>query len=101
MEPTELIMTIPGAFRIVIIVFLAIAAHFGVQGLRRLSRWILALKLGTEASTRESFTRRYPRIDSVTTILVSGLTFAIYFMAIGLILREFKVSFRSPIINIA
>ena len=53
---------------------------------------MLALKLETDPSTTETFIRRYPKIATVTTILVSGLTFTIYFMAIGLILREFKVS---------
>lgn len=92
MEPSEIITTFPTGFRIVGIVLLAIFAHFAVQGLKRLSRWMLTLKLGAEESSTESFTRRYPKIASVTTILVSGLTFAIYFMAVGFILREFKVS---------
>jgi hypothetical protein len=69
-------MTIPPGFRIVVIVLLAILAHFAVQGLKRLSRWMLTLKLGAE-----SFPRRYPKFATVTTILVSGLTFVIYFMA--------------------
>ena len=92
MEPSDLIMTIPPGFRIIAIVLLAVFAHIAVRGLKRLSQWMLTLKLGAEDSTKESFTRRYPRIASVTTILVSGFTFAIYFMAVGLILREFKVS---------
>jgi hypothetical protein len=62
-------MTIPPGFRIVVIVLLAILAHFAVQGLKRLSRWMLTLKLGA------------PKFATVTTILVSGLTFVIYFMA--------------------
>jgi len=92
MHPGEFIMSLPISVRIVVIVLLAIFAHFTVQGLKRLSRWILTLKLETDPSTTEIFTRRYPKIATVTTILVSGLNFAIYFMAIGLILREFKVS---------
>ena len=92
MHPGELIMSLPTSVRIVVIVLMAVLAHFTVQGLKRLSGWILTLKLETDASTTEVFTRRYPRIASITTILVSGLNFAIYFMAVGLILREFKVS---------
>jgi hypothetical protein len=83
MEPGTLITTIPAGFRMVLIVLLAVVAHFIVQELKRLSRWMLSLKLGTETSTRKIFTRRYPKVASVTTILVSGLTFAVYFMAIG------------------
>ncbi len=92
MHPGEFILSLPTSVRIVVIVLLAILAHFTVQGLKRLSGWMLALKLETDAATTEIFTRRYPKIATVTTILVSGLNFAIYFMAIGLILREFKVS---------
>jgi small-conductance mechanosensitive channel len=92
MHPGEFIMSLPTSVRIVVIVLLAIFAHFTVQGLKRLSGWMLTLKLETDPSTTEIFTRRYPKIATVTTILVSGLNFAIYFMAIGLILREFNVS---------
>jgi len=92
MHPGEFILSLPTSVRIVVIVLLAILAHFTVQGLKRLSGWMLALKLETDAATTEIFTRRYPKIATVTTILVSGLNFAIYFMAVGLILREFKVS---------
>jgi len=92
MHPGEFILSLPTSVRIVVIVLLAILAHFTVQGLKRLSGWMLALKLETDTSTPEIFTRRYPKIATVTTILVSGLNFTIYFMAIGLILREFKVS---------
>jgi len=92
MHPVEFIMSLPIIVRIVVIVLLAVLAHFTVQGLKRLSRWMLTLKLGSEASTTESIIRRYPKIATVTTIFVSGFTFVIYFMAIGLILREFNVS---------
>ena len=92
MHPGEFILSLPTSVRIVVIVLLAILAHFTVQGLKRLSGWMLTLKLETDAATTEIFTRRYPKIATVTTILVSGLNFTIYFMAIGLILREFKVS---------
>ena len=92
MHPSEIIMTLPTSVRIIFIVFLAVLAHFTVQGLKRLSGWMLALKLETYTSTPEIFTRRYPKIATITTILVSGFNFAIYFMAVGLILREFKVS---------
>jgi small-conductance mechanosensitive channel len=92
MHPVEFIMSLPIIVRIIIIVLLAVLAHFSVRGLKRLSRWMLTLKLETDPSNTEIFIRRYPKIATVTTILVSGLTFIIYFMAIGLILREFNVS---------
>jgi small conductance mechanosensitive channel len=92
MHPVEFIMSLPIIVRIVVIVLLAVFAHFTVQGIKRLSRWMLTLKMEADPSTTEIFIRRYPKIGTVTTILVSGLTFVIYFMATGLILREFNVS---------
>jgi small conductance mechanosensitive channel len=92
MHPVEYIVSLPTGIRIIVIILVAILAHFMVRGLRQLSQWLLTLKLGTGAATTESFTRRYPKLATVTSILVSGLTFIIYFMAIGLILREFRVS---------
>jgi small-conductance mechanosensitive channel len=92
MNPTQFISSLPPGIRIVAIILLAILAHFAVRGLRRLSQWLLTLKLGSDVSTSENFTRRYPKIATVATVLVSALTFIIYFMAVGLILKEFKVS---------
>jgi small conductance mechanosensitive channel len=92
MNPSEIITSLPSSVRIVFIILLAIAAHFLVRGLKRLSQWVLTMKLGVGASDEENLSRRYPKFATVTTILVSGVTFVIYFMAVGLVLREFKVS---------
>lgn len=89
---SKFIVSLPSGVRIILLVLFAVLAHFVVRGLRGLSQRVLTLRLGAGAATGEVFTRRYPKFATVTTILVSALTFAIYFMAIGLILREFKVS---------
>jgi small conductance mechanosensitive channel len=88
----EFITSLSPAFRIVLVVLLAVVAHFTVRGLKRLSQWLLTLRPGTGAESGESFGRRHPKLATITTILVSAVTFMIYFMAVGLILREFKVS---------
>ncbi len=77
--------------RVLIIAALAVFAHFVVKGIRRFSQWMLAMKFGRTA-TEKSITIKYPRLATIITIFVSAVTFAIYFMAVGMILREFKIS---------
>jgi len=74
------------------VILLAILAQLAVRGLKQFSHWLLTPKSKGGTVPAEAFTRRYPKIATLTTILVSGATFVIYFLAIGLILREFKVS---------
>jgi small conductance mechanosensitive channel len=71
---------------------LAIFAQVVVWGLKQFSRWLLTIKSKGSPVSAEAFTRRYPKITTLTTIFVSAATFVIYFLAIGLILREFNVS---------
>lgn len=92
MHFSEFIALLPPAIRIILVLLFAVLAHFIVRGLKGLSQRVLTLRLKAEASTAEVFTRRYPKLATITTILVSALTFAIYFMAVGLVLRELKVS---------
>ncbi|MBN1843109.1 MAG: mechanosensitive ion channel [Deltaproteobacteria bacterium] len=92
MQAMEFIYSLPSVVRIVAILVLAVLAHFVVRGLKRLSQWLLSLKLKTDTADAESFTRRYPKLATLTTIFVSAATFVIYFFAVGLVLREFKVS---------
>jgi len=92
MNLIELFKSFPSELRIISIIFVAIITHFLVRGLRRLSQWILSFKLGKGDARTENIIRRYPKIATVTTILVSALTFTIYFLAIGLILKEFNIS---------
>ena len=79
---------LPSGARILAIVLLAVLAHFLVRGLQRLGEWLLTPR-GTR---REVVATRYPRFATITTIVVSALTFIIYFAAIGLILTELGIS---------
>jgi len=92
MDLSQFFASLSSAVRIIVVILLAIFAQLGVHGLKQFSRWLLTPKSKGYAVPAEAFTRRYPKIATLTTILVSAATFVIYFLAIGLILREFKVS---------
>ncbi len=85
-----LISTHP-ALRILFILVVAIVAHLIVREFRQLTQWFLIGKGNKGISSKENLARRYPRSASLVTILVSAVTFVIYFMAVGLILKEFNV----------
>ena len=50
------------------------------------------MKVDSNETSKEILTRRYPKLATIITILVSAVTFTIYFVAVGMILREFKIS---------
>jgi len=78
--------------RIFLVIVLAVAAHFTVKAIRRLSQYLLTMKVDSKATPGAILTRRYPKLATIITIFVSAGTFTIYFVAVGLILREFKIS---------
>ncbi|CAB1078405.1 hypothetical protein D1AOALGA4SA_6146 [Olavius algarvensis Delta 1 endosymbiont] len=78
--------------RILLVIVLAVAAHFTVKAIRRFSQYLLTMKVDSKATSEEILTRRYPKLATIITIFVSAVTFIIYFVAIGMILREFKIS---------
>jgi moderate conductance mechanosensitive channel len=69
------------------IVLLAALLHLIVRGMRRLSEWIVTPATSPELA-RELFARRRPKFATVTTLIVSAVTFMIYFIAIGFIFNE-------------
>jgi len=75
-----------------LIIVLAILAHFVVRWIKKFSQWLLSRELPAQDTQSINFTKRYPKTATLLTIIISALTFIIYFMAIGLILREFKIS---------
>ena len=78
--------------RILLVIGLAVAAHFTVKTIRRFSQYLLTMKVDSKEISQEILTRRYPKLATILTILVSAGTFTIYFVAVGMILREFKIS---------
>ena len=78
--------------RILFVIVLAVVAHFTVRAIRRISQNLLTMKVDSKETSKEILTRKYPKLATIITILVSALTFTIYFVAVGMILREFKIS---------
>ena len=88
----DILSQINPMLRILLIDVLTVAAHFAVKAIRRLSQWLLTMKVDGETASEANLTRRYPKIATIITILVSAVTFTIYFVAVGMVLREFKIS---------
>ena len=81
--------------RILLVIVLAVATIFTVKTIRRFSQYLLTMKVDSNESSQEILTRRYPKLATIITILVSAVTFTIYFVAVGMILREFKISLET------
>jgi small conductance mechanosensitive channel len=86
------ILSLHPVIRIILLITFAVAAHVLIRLLKEGTQWFLTRKTSNGVPVNETFTLRYPRLSSLITILVSALTFSIYFITIGLILKEFKVS---------
>jgi moderate conductance mechanosensitive channel len=78
--------------RILLVIVLAVAAIFIVKAIRRFSQYLLTMKIDSKETSQEILTRRYPKLATIITIFVSAVTFTIYFVTVGMILREFKIS---------
>lgn len=76
--------------RIVLIIVLAAAVHVAVKVTRQISEWILFRT--TRQKSPLGFMAEKPKFVTVTRLIVSGVTFVIYFFAIGLLLQEFGVN---------
>ena len=92
MKLLNILTDINPILRILLVIFLAVAAHFTVKAIRRLSQYLLTMKVDSKATPGAILTRRYPKLATIITIFVSAGTFTIYFVAVGMILREFKIS---------
>lgn len=83
----------PPVVRIAAILTLAIFVHYVVRLIRRVSERLFA----HEPMNRRDLWRNYPRFATLTTIIVSALTFTIYFAAIGFVLSELGVDLTAYI----
>ncbi|MDA3789694.1 MAG: mechanosensitive ion channel [Desulfobacula sp.] len=92
MKLTTILTTLNPMMRIFLIIGLSVVAHFTVKAIRRFSQYLLTMKLDSKEAPDLSLTHKYPKIATIITILVSAVTFTIYFVAFGMILREFKIS---------
>jgi small-conductance mechanosensitive channel len=92
MRPADILTHMNPILRILLVIVLAVAANFTVKTIRRFSQYLLTMKADSKETSEEILTRRYPKLATIITILVSAVTFTIYFVAVGIILREFKIS---------
>src|SRR5210317_2240381 len=92
MKLVDILTDINPVLRIFLVIVFAVAANFTVKAIRRFSQYLLTMKVDSKETSNEILTRRYPKLATVITILVSAVTFTIYFVAVGMILREFKIS---------
>jgi small conductance mechanosensitive channel len=76
--------------RLLLIVVLAVAAHLTVRAIRFLSEWLI-LRSHTQKNPFGFMTGK-PRFITVMRLMVSAVTFAIYFFGLGLMLQEFGVN---------
>lgn len=74
--------------RVVLILLLALAAHLAVVAVR----WVGTRLLTGRTGDPQALARRKPKAASVITLVVSALTFVLYFGALGLILGELGIS---------
>lgn len=92
MKLVDILTDINPILRILLVIVLAVAANFTVKTIRRFNQYLLTMRADSQETSEEVLTRRYPKLATIITILVSAVTFTIYFVAFGLILREFKIS---------
>ena len=79
---------IPAWERILAFVAIAVAAHVAARLVRSISVWMLGVGKGRLES-------RYARFATLTSLIVSIVTFSVYFGAFGLILQELGVPLRT------
>ena len=99
MKLLDILNGIHPILRILLVIVLAVAAIFIVKTIRRFSQYLLTMKVDSKETSQEILTRRYPKLATIITIFVSAVTFTIYFVAIGMVLREFKISRMSSMVN--
>ena len=72
--------------RLLLIIGLAIGVHLAVKLIRHVSEWFIYKS--HEKQNPLGFVTQQPKFITVTRLVVSGITFAVYFLALGLILQE-------------
>ena len=89
---TSILTDLHPVLRVLIIIVLTVAAHFTVKIVRRFTQYLLTMKVDSKETPELNLSRRYPRLATIIILLGSALTFTIYFVSLGMILHEFKIS---------
>ena len=88
MSSISLFAELAPALRILLIVVVAALGHFLVQTTRSVAERILAGAGDPSLARKAAVAQRYPKFATITSLVVSALTFLIYFGAVGLVLHE-------------
>jgi small conductance mechanosensitive channel len=76
--------------RLVLIVVLVLLLHLTVRAIRNISDWIIGKSHAQKSPF--GFVTQEPKFITLSQLVASALTFALYFFAIGLALQEFGVN---------
>jgi len=75
--------------RLLLIIVVAVLVHMLVKITRHISEWLINKSQAQKSPL--DFVTHQPKFITLTRLIVSTVTFAIYFLAIGLVLQEFGV----------
>ena len=76
--------------RLLLIIAFAILSHLAVKLIRHIGEW--SILQGQKHKTSLNAVTKAPKFITLTRLIVSSVTFGIYFFSIGLILQEFGVN---------
>lgn len=88
MDFFDAVFGLPPGLRALLIALAALVGHFLVQALRSSAERVLARAGDPTLAAKDAVAKRFPKFATITSLVVSALTFLIYFGAIGLILHE-------------
>jgi hypothetical protein len=71
--------------RLVLIVVLVVLLHLTVKVIRRISEWLI--KKSHAPKGRLDFVTHQPKFVTLIQLIANGATFAVYFLALGLVLQ--------------
>jgi small conductance mechanosensitive channel len=74
----------------VLIVVLVVLLHLTVKAIRRISEWLI--KKSHAPKGRLDFVTHQPKFVTLIQLIANGATFAVYFLALGLVLQELGVN---------
>jgi len=104
-EPTNAALTVMGHLfshftrhgsstgsRLLLIIILAVILHLTVKAIRHISEWLIHKSHAQKNPF--GFVTQQPKFITLIQLIASGVTFIMYFFAMGLVLEEFGVNLK-------
>ena len=76
--------------RLLLIVVLAVLVHLTVKAIRNISEWLINKSHAQKSPL--GFVTQQPKFITLIQLIANGVTFVMYFLAMGLVLEEFGVN---------